>query len=260
MEANSYINININIDNFKSRNMIVLAYLFLGLSIIFRLGFIWLRYKQGQWRQNLEPKFNRPVFCRKTSHEIARTILDANKLSALPVLEGSTNTANVFKSRKGRYGKIYLSPEHYNNQSLRTLAVAAHECGHAINFNLNKKLSFLSILIYPYSVFAIICILSLVKILLLKTNIWLFMSGAIPGVLLIAFGFLEEKGATYQGIQMLENNSLIEHEEKDFVKQYLNSNLLDYVYKYFLYISWWNCCMALVIVAKIVQTKFQGIS
>ncbi|NEU84034.1 zinc metallopeptidase [Nostoc sp. UIC10630] len=228
-------------------------------NLIFRLGFIWLCYKHGQWRQNLEPKFNRPVFCRKTGHEIARTILDANKLSALPVLEGSINTANVFKSRKGRYGTIYLNPKHYNNQSLRTLAVAAHECGHAINFHLNKKESFLFISTYTYIIFAIICILALFTISFSKTNIWLFMIGAVPGLLLIIFGFLEEKGATYQGIRMLQKNNLIGDEEKDFVKQYLNSNLLDYVYKYFLYISWWNGCMALVIVAKIVQTNFKGI-
>jgi Zn-dependent membrane protease YugP len=240
--------------------MLILSYIFLVLSIIFGIGFLWLRHKHRQWRRKLAPKFNEPIFCRKTGYEIAREILDANNLSELPVLEGSTSSENVFKSRKGNNGKIYLSPEHYNNQSLRSLAVAAHECGHAINFNLNKKVSFLSVLIYPYTVFAIICILALAQIPLLKTNIWLFMSGAVPGVLLIAFGFLEEKGATDQGIKMLENNNLIRGEEKDFVKQYLDSNLLDYVYNYFLYIFWWNCCMVLVIVAKIVQTKFLGIS
>lgn len=232
--------------------LITLIYIFSVMSLPFGVVSLWLWYKHRQWRRKLKPKFNQPIFCRKTGSEIARTILDANKLNELPVLQGLHSKNNSFSPTQGKYGIVYLSPEHYNHQSLRSLAVAAHECGHAINFHFKQKISYLRISQSAYIIFYVLLVSVVFTLPLFKINIWLYFIGLFPYLVSVVFRLLEENKATCQGIKMLEKYNLIINEEKDFVKQYLNFNFLDYIYKSLFAIFGWNVGMVLVIIANII--------
>lgn len=64
-----------------------------------------------------------------TGYDVARKILDANNLSNLYIVETKgTMTDHYDPSRK----TVRLSSEVYHGSSVASMAIAAHECGHAI--------------------------------------------------------------------------------------------------------------------------------
>lgn len=64
-----------------------------------------------------------------TGYDVARKILDANGLSKLYIVETKgTMTDHYDPSRK----TVRLSSEVYHGSSVASMAIAAHECGHAI--------------------------------------------------------------------------------------------------------------------------------
>ena len=64
-----------------------------------------------------------------TGYDVARKILDANGLSNLYIVETKgTMTDHYDPSRK----TVRLSSEVYHGSSVASMAIAAHECGHAI--------------------------------------------------------------------------------------------------------------------------------
>ena len=64
-----------------------------------------------------------------TGKEVARKILDANGLSNIKVREVSGNLTDHYDPTKKQ---VNLSTDIYRDSSIASLAVAAHECGHAI--------------------------------------------------------------------------------------------------------------------------------
>lgn len=64
-----------------------------------------------------------------TGRDIARKILDANGLSQIQIYETSGNLTDHYDPSKKL---IKLSADIYNGSSIASAAVAAHECGHAI--------------------------------------------------------------------------------------------------------------------------------
>ena len=64
-----------------------------------------------------------------TGQDVARKILDSNGLSQISVYEISGNLSDHYNPSKKL---INLSKDIYNGTSIASLAVAAHECGHAI--------------------------------------------------------------------------------------------------------------------------------
>lgn len=64
-----------------------------------------------------------------TGREVARKILDANGLSNISVNEVSGNLTDHYDPTKKQ---VNLSTDIYRDSSIASLAVAAHECGHAI--------------------------------------------------------------------------------------------------------------------------------
>ena len=61
--------------------------------------------------------------------EVARKILDSNGLSNVTIAEISGNLTDHYDPRKKH---INLSTKIYKDQSISSVSVAAHECGHAI--------------------------------------------------------------------------------------------------------------------------------
>lgn len=64
-----------------------------------------------------------------TGYEVARRLLDANGLYDVPVERISGRLSDHYDPRKR---VLRLSPDVYNSNSLASVGVAAHECGHAI--------------------------------------------------------------------------------------------------------------------------------
>ena len=64
-----------------------------------------------------------------TGQEVARKILDSNNLEKIYVVATGGNLTDHYDSSRK---VIRLSKDIYDNESIASLAVAAHECGHAI--------------------------------------------------------------------------------------------------------------------------------
>ena len=64
-----------------------------------------------------------------TGKDVARKILDANGLSNINVLEVAGNLTDHYDPTKKT---VNLSTDIYKDSSIASIAVAAHECGHAI--------------------------------------------------------------------------------------------------------------------------------
>lgn len=71
-----------------------------------------------------------------TGYEVAKTILNANGLSNIEVYKTSGNLTDHYDPSKKL---IRLSSAIYNGTSIASMAVAAHECGHAIQDKENYK-------------------------------------------------------------------------------------------------------------------------
>ena len=64
-----------------------------------------------------------------TGYDVARRILDKNKLNDIIILETKGNLTDHYDPARKT---IKLSTDIYHGSSIASLAVAAHECGHAI--------------------------------------------------------------------------------------------------------------------------------
>ncbi len=70
-----------------------------------------------------------PSASRKTGREIAQAILSANGLTDINVEPGQGFLSDHYDPIQK---KIQLSPQNYEDSSVASISVAAHECGHAI--------------------------------------------------------------------------------------------------------------------------------
>lgn len=82
------------------------------------------------WVNSSYNKYKRVNENRKiTGKDVARKILDANGLSGVKVLEVAGTLTDHYDSTKRC---VNLSTDIYKDSSIASIAVAAHECGHAI--------------------------------------------------------------------------------------------------------------------------------
>lgn len=78
--------------------------------------------------------------------EVARKILDENNLSSIYVVEVNGSLTDHYDSNRK---VVRLSQDIFNNNTIASIAVAAHECGHAIQDKENYFFLRLRSLIYP---------------------------------------------------------------------------------------------------------------
>ena len=89
------------------------------------LGF-WAQHKvKSTFAKNLEV----PVANGMTGAQVARRVLDANGLNEVPVEETPGSLSDHYDPRSR---SVHLSPEVFQQVSVASTAVAAHEVGHAI--------------------------------------------------------------------------------------------------------------------------------
>lgn len=98
-------------------------YVVLILSLIITLG--------SQFYINVTYQKTKKISSKKrlSGYDVARRILDANGLKKVNVKEVSGTLTDHYDPKKK---VVNLSTEVYNGISLASIAVAAHECGHAI--------------------------------------------------------------------------------------------------------------------------------
>ncbi len=164
-----------------------------------------------------------------TGYDVARKILDKNELNNLYVVETQgTMTDHYDPNRK----TIKLSSEVYHGKSIASLAIAAHECGHAIQdkegylflrirsfiypiFNLGTKIAYI-ILIFGFIFESMQMIYAALAIVLL-------------GLIFQLITLPVEINASKRASKEIDENHLGNTEDKNGIKDMLISAALTYV-------------------------------
>lgn len=164
-----------------------------------------------------------------TGQEVARKILDSNNLEKIYVVATNGNLTDHYDSSRK---VIRLSKDIYDNESIASLAVAAHECGHAIQDKDGYFFMRLRSFIYP-----------IVRIGTMFSYLVIFI-GAIAeamniiylGIALVALGLIfqlvtlpVEFDASKRALIELKNLGLVTDDELDGAKKMLISAALTYV-------------------------------
>ena len=71
-----------------------------------------------------------------TGKEVAETILKANEIEGIKIMQVSGSLTDYYDDKNKT---IALSEDIYNGRSIASAAVAAHECGHAIQYKTGYK-------------------------------------------------------------------------------------------------------------------------
>ena len=164
-----------------------------------------------------------------TGQEVARKILDSNNLEKIYVVATGGNLTDHYDSSRK---VIRLSKDIYDNESIASLAVAAHECGHAIQDKDGYFFMRLRSFIYP-----------IVRIGTMFSYLVIFI-GAIAeamniiylGIALVALDLIfqlvtlpVEFDASKRALIELKNLGLVTNDELDGAKKMLTSAALTYV-------------------------------
>ena len=177
-----------------------------------------------------------PSRCGMTGEQVARRILDSNGLMDVPVgyVQGSLTDHYDPRSRD-----IKLSDDVYASNSVAAIAVAAHECGHALQHSHGYSLlmirntiagpvSFVSMASWP---------LLIVGILLIQMGNWqtgnlLFNIGVIAFAAVVVFHLVTlpvELNASSRALKQLEREGIVAGEEISGAKKVLSAAALTYV-------------------------------
>ena len=166
---------------------------------------------------------------RLTGFDVAREILDRNGLKNITIVETKGKMTDHYDSRRK---VVRLSSEVYHGTTISSVAIAAHECGHAIQHN--KKYAPLMI---RNTIVPVVNLASRIGYVVLVIGILASaFNVALIGIILLAatlvFQFITlpvEFNASSRAIRILEKEKLIETSEKQPVKNMLTAAALTYV-------------------------------
>ncbi len=164
-----------------------------------------------------------------TGYDVARKILDANGLSNLYIVETKgTMTDHYDPSRK----TVRLSSEVYHGSSVASMAIAAHECGHAIQDK--EGYLFLKIRSFIYPIVNLGT--RLAYIVLLIGIILEYFDLILLGIVLVGLGLVfqivtlpVEINASKRALLKLEELNIADKEELNGTKTMLTSAALTYL-------------------------------
>lgn len=163
-----------------------------------------------------------------TGFDVARKILDNNGLSNIMILETKGNLTDHYDPQRKT---IKLSTDIYHGSSIASAAVAAHECGHAIQ----DKTKYIPMRIRSHLVpFVNICT---------RIGYLAIMIGVIFSYLLVELGIIlllamllfqlitlpVEFNASKRAMQELEKLHILDKEEKSYAKNMLIAAAFTYV-------------------------------
>lgn len=164
-----------------------------------------------------------------TGFDVARIILDKNGLKDLYVVETKGNLTDHYDPKRKT---VKLSSEVFHGESIAAMAVAAHECGHAIQdkegYFFMRMRSFIFPIVNFGTKFAYIVLL-IGLIANMMNLIWL-------GILLVGLGLVfqlvtlpVEFDASQRALKELENNIIVPNVDIKGTKSMLTAAAMTYV-------------------------------
>lgn len=164
-----------------------------------------------------------------SGQEVARKILDENGLSNIYVVEVRGNLTDHYDSSRK---VVRLSSEVFHGETVAAAAIAAHECGHAIQDKENYFMLRLRSLIYPVVNLGT----SLSYIIILLGIIFQALDLVYVGIALTGLGLIfqlvtlpVEFDASKRALKILEEDNIVEDSEHIGCKKVLTSAAMTYV-------------------------------
>lgn len=166
---------------------------------------------------------------RMTGFDVARIILDKNGLKDLYIVETKGNLTDHYDPKRKT---VKLSSEVFHEESIAAMAVAAHECGHAIQdkegYFFMRMRSFIFPIVNFGTKFAYIVLL-IGLIANMMNLIWL-------GIILVGLGLVfqlvtlpVEFDASQRALKELENNIVVPNVDINGTKSMLAAAAMTYV-------------------------------
>ena len=168
-----------------------------------------------------------------SGYEVARKILDSNGLSNVEIYQGKGQLSDFFDPTRNI---IQLSPDVYQGRSIASLAVAAHEVGHAIQYATNYPMIAIRNKILPASITA-----SNIAWIVIIAGLVMTSFGSVSPLLYLGIGLMViialfqvatlplEFNASSRALQILEGNNYLDYDEVPKAKKVLNSAAMTYV-------------------------------
>ena len=157
-----------------------------------------------------------------TGYDVARKILDKNELNDLYVVETKgTMTDHYDPTRK----TVKLSTDVYHGKSVASLAIAAHECGHAIQDKEGYLFLRIRSFIYPIVNLGT----RLAYIILLLGLILEYMDLIMVGIVLVGLGLVFQIIASKRAAKEIDQANLGNKKDQAGVKEMLTSAALTYL-------------------------------
>lgn len=163
-----------------------------------------------------------------TGFDVARKILDNNGLSNIMVLEVKGNLTDHYDPQRKT---IKLSTDIYHGSSIASAAVAAHECGHAIQ----DKTKYIPMIIRSHLVpFVNICT-KIGYLAILIGVIFSYVLVELGIILLLAMLLFQivtlpvEFNASKRAIKEIERLKILDKEEKNYAKNILIAAAFTYI-------------------------------
>ena len=171
-----------------------------------------------------------------TGAQVARRILDDNGLTDVPIGTSGGQLSDHYDPSKRN---VNLSPDVYNGATVASAAIAAHECGHALQHQqgysllmirntIAKPVSLVSMASWPLLIIGIF----MIQAGKLSTGNLIFNIGVIAfaGVVLFHLVTLPvELNASSRALKQLESEGIVAAEEQAGAKKVLSAAALTYV-------------------------------
>ncbi len=196
--------------------------LIFGALIITGLASLYIRSNYNKYKE---------ISCKKkyTGFDTAREILDNNGLKDVLILEVKGNLTDHYDPKKKI---VSLSTDIYHGSSIASVAVAAHECGHAIQDK--EGYTFLKI---RHTLIPLVNLSSTVGYIviiigLLANIVNLLWIGIILECVILLFQLITlpvEFNASSRALKQIEKLDIVDKSEKEGCKKMLTSAALTYI-------------------------------
>lgn len=164
-----------------------------------------------------------------TGYDVAKKILDKNGLSSIYIISVPGKLTDAYDSNRKT---LRLSEEVYKGDSIASVAVAAHESGHALQDATQYKWFMVRHKIYPVvSIGEKMAMWVLIIGLILKSIDFIYAAVALMGFAL-AFEVITlpvELDASKRALKLIQEYDIVEKKELDGAKKMLKSAAFTYV-------------------------------
>ena len=193
------------------------------------IGFILVLYAQIKIKTTYSKYIKIKNIKGITGKEVARIILDSNNLSQINIYETNGNLTDHYNPTKKL---IKLSSDIYDGTSIAAVAVAAHECGHAIQDKEDYSFFKIRSLLVP-----VVNLISYLGYFGLLVSLFAGVTGYLKLSIVILFGTAlfqlvtlpVELDASKRAKEQLINLGLVSIEEENSVKKVLSAAAMTYI-------------------------------